>query len=391
MNAKQMKKIKLFLVCLSTGLLLAACGGGGGSVAVGQGTLSTSLTDASTNAYKAIYVTIAKVEVHPASGGGWQTVASPNQTYNLLALVNGVREKLGIASLDAGHYTQMRLILGDKPGSGINILSQPHPFANYLIDQNDTVRELTTPSGTTTGLKIVNGFDISTDQTTELVLDFDAMHSVVVAGSSGKYLLKPTVKVLETSEGAVVSGTVSESGASPPVLLDGALVTAQVADPTSADARDQVAIETGTLSAADGSYSLFLAPGDYNLVAVENGYLPACSAVSLAAGSQTTADLALDPTPTDPGSVTGTVSISGASADQVVTIDFRQQLACAGTSSPAMVTVQSITVANGGAFTVSLPAGNYQVVASTSNETTQVVNNVPVTTATATDLGNLAF
>jgi hypothetical protein len=389
MNLKNLKKIKLILLCTLVGLFLAACGGSGSGPA--QGTLSTSLTDASTDAYKAVYVTIARVEVHPDSGGGWQTVASPDKTYNLLDLVNGVRESLGLATLDAGHYTQMRLVLGGTPDSGINILSQPHPYANYVIDQNDAVQELTAPSGMTTGLKIVNGFDINADQTTELVLDFDAMHSVVISGSSGKYQIKPTVKVLNSADAAVVSGVVSEAGAAPPVLLDGALVTAQVADSASADAKDQVVMEAGTLSASDGGYALFLAPGDYNLVAVENGYMPACSEVSLQPATQTTADFALSPATADPGSITGTVSIAGASADQVVTIDFRQEVTCDGASTSTMITVKSINVANGGAFDVTLPAGVYQVVASTYNKTTQVADNVTVATAAPTDLGEIAF
>lgn len=358
----------------------------------GQGTLSTSLTDASTHDYKAVYVTIAEVDVHPDRGGGWQTVASPNKTYNLLDLVNGVRETLGIADLDAGHYSQMRLILGETPDSGLNILSQPHPFANYLIDENDAVHELKVPSGLTTGLKIVNGFDTDADQTTELVLDFDAMRSVVKAGASGKYLLKPTVKVRNTTAGAVVSGVVSEAGSSPAAPLGGAFVTAQIADPASADARDQVVIEAGTLSASDGGYSLFLAPGDYNLVAVEDGYLPACTAVSLQPASQTTTDFALTPVANDgTGELTGTVSIAGASADQVVTVDFRQEVTCDGASAMAMITVASVNVANGGDFDVTLPVGDYQVVASTSGQTTQVLDNVTVTSGGVTNLGTFSF
>ena len=379
--------LKLMLLSLGAGLLLAACGGGSGPA---QGTLSMALTDASTDAYRAVYVTISRVEVH-ADGGDWQTVASPDQTYNLLDLVNGVRAGLGIATLNAGHYTQMRLVLGATPDTGINLFSQPHPFANYVVDQNDAVHELTVPSGMTTGLKIVNGFDINAGQTTELILDFDAMSSVVIAGSSGKYQLKPTVKVLDTADGAIVSGVVSEAGADPAVLLGGALVTAQVADPAAADAKDQVAIEGGTLSAADGAYALFLAAGDYNLVAVADGYLPACSVASLATADQLGVDFALDPLATDPGSLTGSVSIAGASADQVVTVDVRQEVTCAGAVAPAMITVKSLNVANGGTFEIFLPSGDYQVVASTSGQTTQVVDGVTVATGVATDLGALAF
>jgi hypothetical protein len=37
-------------------------------------------------------------------------------------------------------------------------------------------------------------------------LDFDASRSIVKAGSSGKWLLKPTIKVLDTEEYSVISG-----------------------------------------------------------------------------------------------------------------------------------------------------------------------------------------
>ena len=397
MNTKKLNKIKIFLLCLLVGGVFAACGGGGGggsgsSVSAGQGTLATSLTDASSDAYRAIYVTIAEVQVHPDSGGGWQIVASPNKTYNLLDLVNGVRESLGIATLDAGHYSQMRLILGETPDAEINLLSQPHPYANYLIDENDAVHELKVSSGLTTGLKIVNGFDIDADQTTELVLDFDAMRSVVKAGASGKYLLKPTVKVRNTTDGAVVSGVVSKAAGAPVTFLGGAFVTAQIASSASADAKDQVVIDGGTLSAADGGYSLFLAPGDYTLVATRDGYLPACTAVSLQPDSRTTADFALTPVPENgTGELTGTVSIAGASADQVVTVDFRQEVTCDGASTTTLITVASVNVANGGGFDVTLPVGDYQVVAYTAGQTTLVLDNVTVTSGVMNNLGVFSF
>ena len=183
----------------------------------------------------------------------------------------------------------------------------------------------------------------------------------------------------------------SEAGAATPLLVGGALVTAQSADPLAADAKDQVVVAAGTLSGADGGYALFLTPGDYNLVAVADGYLPACSTVSLLAATPTTADFALEPAVAAPGSISGSVSIAGAGADQVVTLDFRQEATCNGASSATTITVRSLNVANGGTFDVALPAGTFQVVAATAGHATQVFDNVVVATAAATDLGVLAF
>ncbi|KAB2836709.1 DUF4382 domain-containing protein, partial [bacterium] len=226
-----MKKIKKTL-CKSLSLLafatLAACGGGG------TGTLSVGLTDAPTEDYAAVYVTINEIQVHrngPGSDdeGGWQTVAQPNRTYNLLDLTDGVVEGLGEGPLEAGSYSQIRLIIGTAPDASPNILCHTHPFANYVIDADDSeIHELTVPSGEQTGLKIVcaGKCDIAENQTTELILDFDAAASVVVAGSSGNYNLKPTIKLLETADFTLVTGRVT-NGADLAGIAD-AMVSAQI-------------------------------------------------------------------------------------------------------------------------------------------------------------------
>ncbi|MCD6187894.1 MAG: DUF4382 domain-containing protein, partial [Desulfuromusa sp.] len=277
MKHKILRKLNILLLISLVGFCLTACGGdnSGGDSQTGQGTLSTSLTDSSTDEYQAVYVTIARVEVHHDGSDTWETVANPDKTYNLLELVNGVRETLGITPLAAGHYTQMRLIIGETAEeNGLNMFDSLHPFANYIIDQDDTSHKLKVPSGTNTGLKIVNGFDINENETTELILDFDAMRSVVKAGSSGKYLLKPTVKVLDTANYSLISGTVLD--AENP-LVGTALVTAQVTDPANPMVDEQVVIKAGTVADENDEYMLFLEPGNYNLVAVQTEYLPACA------------------------------------------------------------------------------------------------------------------
>jgi hypothetical protein len=384
-----LKKLSTLLLCFLVGFSLTACGGSGGSGG-SSGTLSTSLTDSSTDMYQAIYVTIARVEVHHDGDGSWETVAEPNKTYNLLTLVNGVRETLGIATLATGHYTQMRLIIGETAEeNGLNMFSMLHPHANYIIDMDDDIHPLKVAGGTNTGLKIVNGFDINENQTTELILDFDAMSSIVIAGSSGNYLLKPTVKVINTANYAIVYGTVTNSDTTSPIPLEGAFVSAQTADSENSensDVKDQVVIEAGTLADENGEYALFLAPGGYNLVATQSGYLTDCTAVTLDADSTTTVDFTLADATTGSGALSGLVTISTpANVDQYVTIDFRQNITCFE-NQDAMITVMSVNVADGGVYTVNLPAGDYQIVASTFNETTQSIDGVTVTSGTKTQL-----
>ncbi len=379
----------ILLLCFILSAFLTACGGSSGSGSGGgSGTLSTSLTDASSDEYQAVYVTIARIEVHLGgdedTDSSWKTVAEPNGTYNLLELVNGVRQELGQTALESGAYTQMRLIIGLTPDDGLNLFDQRHRYANYVVDaDDDEIHELKVPSGPQTGLKIVAGFDINENQTTELILDFDALRSVVKAGASGQYLLKPTVKVRNTVDAAVIGGIVTDTPPdteppTDPTPLAGALITAQTSAPTAPDAKDQVVIQSGTLADEDGEYLLFLAPGSYNLTANKTGYLLSCTAVDLGTDSLTTLDFSLEEELVAPGTVSGTVTIAGASEDQYATLDFRQAIVCNNAPGATMITVKSVNIAAGGSYAVDLPVGEYQIVASTFGATTKTFNAVTV-------------
>jgi hypothetical protein len=386
MEVSTMKQVRAFYFVLAIFALfiMQSCGGGGGggggtATTSQPGSLSLSLTDASTDAYQAVYVTIGEVQVH-MNGGAWKVVASPNKTYNLLDLVNGVREQLGISELDAGNYTEMRLIIGETPDGGINILTQKHPYANYVIDLDDNEHELKVPSGYQTGVKIVQGFTISEKQTTELVLDFSASASVVVAGKSGNWLLKPTIKVLNTEEWAIISGTVRD-GANQGV--EGVLVSAQIfteppANPSADDIENEVVIETSTVTDAAGQYKIFIRPGTYNIVAYSTYYSPAveCSVKLVSGEVAPNNDFPLVSVETE--TVSGSVTISGAVEDQYATISFRQLVDCNADGIPETpIEVSSVNVINGGTYSMTLPVGSYEVIA-TSYQVPTVVEPLDI-------------
>lgn len=75
------------------------------------------------------------------------------------------------------------------------------------IDGQDN--ELTVPSGSQSGLKLNVQSEIQAGITYKLVIDFDAAKSIVEAGNSGKYNLKPVIRAqMEATTGAI-HGTVS--------------------------------------------------------------------------------------------------------------------------------------------------------------------------------------
>jgi len=251
------------LSLLLTTIVLAACGGGGGGGSPGSGTLSVKMTDApATPDYAEVWVTVEKVRVHQsdtAADGqsGWEEIVlDPPRKIELLDLRNGVLAELGQVEVPAGTYHQFRLVLGDGPTD------------NELVLAADPATRvpLTTPSAQQSGLKLnAKPFEVADGQTVELVLDFDAARSVVRAGNSGKYLLKPVITVIPMLDAGALAGSFADPAAS-----EGASVSLQAYDATTGSA----SVLRATTPAADGSWKLapVEAGGDYALVVVKPGF-----------------------------------------------------------------------------------------------------------------------
>ena len=393
------------MVCI---LGLISCGGGGGGSSSGgfvpTGTASVALVDSASEDYAAVYVTICDIQFHLGgnenSAKSWRSITQGIDypvTINLLELVNGVRLDLGIVELPAGHHTQMRLILCEEAEQGtINILSELHPYANYVIidkDPNDAIdpdiHELKVPSGDKTGIKIVGGYYIAANQTTELILDFDACRSVVQAGSSGQWHLKPTIKFGETPDYSIIKGKVTDVADG----IKGVLVTAQQYDASAPDEKDEVIVTASTLTDINGDYSLFVEPGVHNIVAFMDGYSPGVDRVEVVAGGVLNlVDFNLIG-PATSRTISGRVIIpTDGSELQYATLSFRQEVdvvTCTACVAGEMIEIKTVNVANGNGtdtdFNVSLPVGIYQLVSSTfgfdtlSNEINLIVGPDPYT------------
>lgn len=165
--------------------------------------LEVRLTDAPGD-YEEVNVDIQGLQVHASTEegeGGWISLDVNEGVYNLLDLTGGLDTLLGTVELPPGRVSQIRLILGDN--NSVTVDAQTH--------------DLKTPSAQQTGLKVNIHADLVAGVTYTVLLDFDAARSVVKAGNSGMFLLKPVIRgVVEATTGAI-SGTLSNPEASPAV------------------------------------------------------------------------------------------------------------------------------------------------------------------------------
>jgi hypothetical protein len=197
------------LACIATvaaGLLSGCGGGGGGGGGTSTGTANVMLTDSPSCGYDHVYVTVDHVEIS-SDGSSWTSipVSASLGRIDLLSLNNGTLISLGQAPLIAGTYEQVRLVLAANGNTAPNANS-------VVLTGSATEIALTTPSGQQSGYKIVGPFTIAAGTMADLVLDFNACKSIVVAGASGKYLLKPVVSaVAELVAGKITGTTVAGS------------------------------------------------------------------------------------------------------------------------------------------------------------------------------------
>ena len=357
---------------------LVGCGGSSGSSSA-NGAMNVHLVDGPISGYQQVNVNIQSVEIN--NGGNWITLASPNKTYNLLSLTGGVSEMLASgATLPAGHYSQMRLILGS---------------GNSVVLSDGTTQTLTVPSGLQTGIKLVVSFDVAAGTTADVWIDFDAAHSiqVVQAGASGMYMLRPTVWAYDKTVTGSISGTLTDSATAKP--LGDATVYAETLD-ASGNAR----IARATTTDANGAYTLDLLPvgSTYYIVSQPQveGTVPvsydakASDAFTLSAASPVftynaafTADAAL-------GGVGGGLTPM-ATATQSDAVNLLQTLATPASGSFTFIVGTTMATLGTSSETyafANLPAGAYSLQAvrttlNTDGTTTQSVSTAQSATLTA--------
>jgi hypothetical protein len=184
----------------------SGAGGGGGTTSSSAGALSIYLTDSPFSDAKALLVTFSEVSVHNATTGEWTTLpfaGGSSRTCDLKKL-NGPTDVLGVGSLPAGKYTQVRL----------NVASAAIYFDNASTGAA-CAAQITEPAGKNAPVEIPSGevklnneFTVATTGTT-MLLDFDGDQSVRQTGggngngngngngtTTAKFMMTPVIRVV---------------------------------------------------------------------------------------------------------------------------------------------------------------------------------------------------
>ncbi len=157
---------------------------GGGTqsagTAGGSGRLTVGIKDTPFSDAKAVLVTFKEVSVH-RTGAGWETVAfsggAAGRTCDLKQL-QAATDVLGVASLPAGHYTQIRLTV-ESAALYFENPAATGPCAATIAVPAGATAALKIPSGT---VKLNRQFTIAANGATTMLLDFDGDRSIKRTG-----------------------------------------------------------------------------------------------------------------------------------------------------------------------------------------------------------------
>ena len=159
----------------------------------GKGRITVNLVDAPGD-YDQVNVEVIEVRIHrdeEDSLSGWHSIAVDTTLVNLLELTGGNYAVLADSTLPAGHYTQVRLILGE----------------NNTVMVDSVLHDLTVPSGSQSGLKLNHPFDITDGMDYSVTLDFDVDRSVHQTGN-GVYKLRPVIRLVVDEFAGGITGMI---------------------------------------------------------------------------------------------------------------------------------------------------------------------------------------
>lgn len=260
-----MKLLNRLVVVLFVSSLFFACSDDNETA---KGRVSISITDAPIDDANVSAVFIAINSVELKGPDGWTTLDSFEEpvSIDLLSYQNGEAYFLTDEVIEAGSYSEVRLMLDIKDKVG----GVQQNEGCYIEYKDGSTQPLLVPSGGRSGYKAKGDFDIASGGVVALTLDFDVRKAVVKAGSSGNFILKPTIRLIANQDASMISGTFDpEEGDFSKVIVfayeDDTFAESETDEPGDEEVRFSNAVSSSTVG-EDGSFTLaFMESGTYDL------------------------------------------------------------------------------------------------------------------------------
>jgi hypothetical protein len=202
-------------------LSLAACGGSGSSTS-STGQLKLGLTDGPVEKADRVVVQFTGIEMKPAGGAPMDPVLFDSEScdefastgacsIDLLALTGDERKVVFNKRLEAGNYDWVRLLVNAE----LDVMD------SYIDLGNGWMCSLYIPSSAQSGLKIVSGITVAANGVSDYTLDFDVRKSITqppglaapmdsLEMCAANYLMKPAIRIVDTTQVGTIRGTVPE-------------------------------------------------------------------------------------------------------------------------------------------------------------------------------------
>lgn len=126
-----------------------------------------------------------------ASAGGWMTLATPNDTVDLLSYQNGNTLPLGTVTLPVGNYSGFRMVIDPTKSSVV--------LKDGTVLTGSSIPGIKFPSGDRSGIKInlPSPVAVMANDTTAMLIDFRVDSSFVMRGGTimqNGLLFKPVIQ-----------------------------------------------------------------------------------------------------------------------------------------------------------------------------------------------------
>lgn len=197
----------------------------------------------------------------------------PLNRIDLTKLIAGTSLELTNENVESGPLKHIRLVLGDN---------------NALVFEGETQEvALSTPSALQSGLKLNVNANLEPGFSYNFILDWDVQKSIIEAGGSGNYNLKPVIRVAAEVNSGTIEGRIADIDETTNNLMP--IANAVVTVYNDSDASFETAISS-TYTNEVGNFSLKGLPkGGYKLKVEKDGYTTytSTSSISVIVGEKT--------------------------------------------------------------------------------------------------------